>query len=680
MQHTTYWRSFILGITLAATIGVSAHEDEEIDEVVVQAGRWQNLTGALTSASEGIVGQAEIEARPRLRTGEILEVVPGLVVTQHSGTGKSNQLFLRGFNLDHGTDFATWVDGMPVNNPTHGHGQGYTDLNFIMPELIRSVEFRKGPYYAEVSDFSSAGAAYMTTVNRLDKGMVRVGLGENGFARVMAADSIEVADGDLLFGVQTHVYDGAWVGVEENLRRYNALARYSRSSELREWNITVMGYDATWDSADQVPQRAVDSGLVDEFGTIDDTVGGESSRFSLSGSWHEDRENGQLHARGYLISYDLDLFSNFTYFLDDPVNGDQFQQVDDRNILGGDITFNFRPIGKHRQNIGLMLRHDDIGDVGLFRTAQRQRLSTVRQDEVKQTSVGLYYDVDTEWNSRWRTSLGLRADYYNFDVARSNLAENTGTENDFLVTPKVNVVYAPTDDLELFFSAGRAFHSNDARGVTIQTDPVTGEPAERVDPLVTSDGAEIGFRWFRAERLNISASLWWLELESELLFVGDAGNTEASPPSRRYGLEIPLYYRFNDVWTADLEMSFSEAEFDGGDEIPGALDTVISAGLTAQTQGGWYGSARLRHFGERPLLEDNSVRSDPSTVVNLSVGFRRDNLDLRLDVLNVFDEVDDDITYFYESRLPGEPAEGVADTHYHPMEPRMMRAYATWGF
>ena len=680
MQHTTYWRSFILGITLAATISVSAHEDEEIDEVVVQAGRWQNLTGALTSASEGIVGQAEIEARPRLRTGEILEVVPGLVVTQHSGTGKSNQLFLRGFNLDHGTDFATWVDGMPVNNPTHGHGQGYTDLNFIMPELIRSVEFRKGPYYAEVSDFSSAGAAYMTTVNRLDKGMVRVGLGENGFARVMAADSIEVADGDLLFGVQTHVYDGAWVGVEENLRRYNALARYSRSSELREWNITVMGYDATWDSADQVPQRAVDSGLVDEFGTIDDTVGGESSRFSLSGSWHEDRENGQLHARGYLISYDLDLFSNFTYFLDDPVNGDQFQQVDDRNILGGDITFNFRPIGKHRQNIGLMLRHDDIGDVGLFRTAQRQRLSTVRQDEVKQTSVGLYYDVDTEWNSRWRTSLGLRADYYNFDVARSNLAENTGTENDFLVTPKVNVVYAPPDDLELFFSAGRAFHSNDARGVTIQTDPVTGEPAERVDPLVTSDGAEIGFRWFRAERLNISASLWWLELESELLFVGDAGNTEASPPSRRYGLEIPLYYRFNDVWTADLEMSFSEAEFDGGDEIPGALDTVISAGLTAQTQGGWYGSARLRHFGERPLLEDNSVRSDPSTVVNLSVGFRRDNLDLRLDVLNVFDEVDDDITYFYESRLPGEPAEGVADTHYHPMEPRMMRAYATWGF
>ncbi|MFK7888419.1 MAG: TonB-dependent receptor [Gammaproteobacteria bacterium] len=669
-----------MSLSLGVMCAADAHENEDIDEIIVQAGRWQNPTGALTSASEGIVGQAEIDARPRLRTGEILEVVPGLVVTQHSGTGKSNQLFLRGFNLDHGTDFATWVDGMPVNNPSHGHGQGYTDLNFIMPELINTVEFRKGPYYAEVSDFSSAGAAYLSTVNKLEQGMVKVGLGENGFAKVFAADSFELAEGDFLFGVQTHVYDGAWVGVEENLRRYNALARYSRSNEQREWNITVMGYDATWDAADQVPLRAVESGLVDAFGTIDDTVGGSSSRFSLSGSWHEDRENGQLRARGYLVSYELDLFSNFTYFLDDPVNGDQFEQVDDRTILGGDVTFSFSPVGRHRQNVGLMLRHDDIGDVGLFRTAQRQRLSTVRQDEVNQTSVGLYYDVDTEWNSRWRTSFGLRADYYHFDVARSTLAENTGTDNDFLVTPKVNVIYSASDDLELFFSAGRGFHSNDARGVTIQTDPVSGEPTDGVDPLVTSDGAEIGFRWFREQRLNVSASLWWLELESELLFVGDAGNTEPSPPSRRYGLEIPLYYRLNDMWTADLEMSFSRGRFQNGDQIPGTLDRVISAGLSAETPGGWYGSARLRHFGERPLVEDDSVRSDPSTVINLSVGYRRENLDLRLDALNVFNEADDDITYFYESRLRGEPAEGFADTHFHPMEPRMVRAYATWGF
>ncbi len=684
MRTYVLCRPWMVCLLLACPIFAAAHENDDLEEITVQAGRWLNPTGALTSASEGIVGQAEIDARPRLRTGEILEVVPGLVVTQHSGTGKSNQIFLRGFNLDHGTDFATWIDGMPINNPTHGHGQGYTDLNFIIPELVSTLEFRKGPYYAEVSDFSSAGAAYMSTVDKLEQSILKVGVGENGFARLLAADSVELAGGDLMFGVQTHVYDGPWVDVDEDLRRYNGIARYGRADDRREWNVTFMGYDAQWDSADQVPLRAVQSGLVDALGTIDDTVGGSTSRYSLSGSWHEDRTHGKLRARAYFIDYELDLFSNFTYFLDDPVNGDQFQQIDDRQILGGDLSWQFLPQGRHQQNVGLMLRHDDIGDVGLFRTARRQRLGSVRQDEVKQTSVGAYYDVDTQWNSKWRSSLGLRADYFNFDVNRSTLLENTGSRSDFLMTPKVNIIYAPFDSTELFFSAGRAFHSNDARGVNIVTDPVTGDPADQVDPLVTSDGAEIGFRFFRERSLNVSASLWILELESELLFVGDAGNTEASLPSRRYGLEIPLYYRLNDIWTMDLELSLSRGRFRGdtpdGDQIPGTLDRVLSAGVTAQTPGGWYGSARLRHFGERPLLEDNSVRSDPSTVVNLSLGYRREKLDLRLDVLNIFDETDDDITYFYESRLPGEPAEGIADIHFHPMEPRMMRAFATWSF
>ncbi|MEM7083169.1 MAG: TonB-dependent receptor [Pseudomonadota bacterium] len=672
-------------VTSAVGVPAVAHENEDVlDEIIIKAGRWQNPTGAAVSASEGLVGQVEIDSRPRLRTGEILEVVPGLIVTQHSGSGKSNQMFLRGFNLDHGTDFATWVDGMPVNKPTHGHGQGYTDLNFIMPELIRTVEYRKGPYYAEVSDFSSAGAAYMSTFNRLDDGMIKLGVGENGYTRLFGANSLEVGGGDLLIGGQSHFFDGPWVGVEEDLKRYTGLARYHRKTDSNEWNVMFMAYDAEWDSADQVPQRAVQSGLVDEFGTIDDTVGGDTSRFSLSGSWHQDFANGSLRARGYWIDYELDLFSNFTYFLDDPVNGDQFEQVDDRQVFGGDLVWEFPRKGRHSQSVGLMIRHDDIDEVGLFRTSERQRLSTVRQDTVSQTSVGAYYDLNTEWNEQWRTSVGLRADYYHFDVERSTLDVNTGSDSELLITPKLNVIYGFSDSTEAFFSAGRAFHSNDARGVTIVTDPVTGDPAERVDPLVASDGAEIGFRTVLDQRLNVSASLWYLELESELLFVGDAGNTEASRPSRRYGLEIPLYYRFNDIWTVDVELSLSRAQFKGddpgGDEIPGSLDRVVSAGISAQTRTGWYGSARMRHFGKRPLIEDNSVQSDPSTVFNMSVGYRVNNWDLRLDVLNLFDETDDDITYFYTSRLPGEPAEGVDDIHYHPMESRSLRAHITWRF
>ena len=671
----------LLLLSFPLAVPALAHEDPPVDEVLVE-GRWDNPTGYLSSASQGVVGQAEIDARPRLRTGEILEVVPGLIVTQHSGTGKSNQMFLRGFNLDHGTDFATWIDGMPVNMPTHGHGQGYTDLNFIIPELVRSLEYRKGPYYAEISDFSSAGAALMSTYNRLPAGIAKLGVGEDGFVRGLVADSIEAGGGDFLYGVQAHYYDGPWVGVEENLDRYNGLLRYSQSTDEGEWNVTFMGYDAEWDSADQVPLRAVEAGLVSSLGTIDDTVGGASSRYSLSGSWHRDFESGRLRARAYTIDYELDLYSNFTYFLDDPVNGDQFQQVDDRTIYGGDISWQMQR-GDANHTVGLMMRYDDIGEVGLFRTANRERLSTVRRDEVRQYSAGLYYDYDIQWSPKWRGSFGVRADYYDFDVHTSTIEANTGTESEALVTPKFNVIYAPNEATELYLSAGRAFHSNDARGTTITVDPVTGEPADTVDPLVESDGAEVGIRLFRDRTLNLSAALWYLELESELLFVGDAGNTEASRPSRRYGLEIPVYYRPNDVWTFDMELALTDSRFTGsdpaGDEIPGALDQVVSAGVSAQYPNGYYGSLRVRHFGERPLIEDGSVESGASTVFNLSVGHRGERLDLRLDVLNLFDEEDDDITYFYESRLPGEAA-GVEDVHFHPMEPRSVRAYATWNF
>ncbi|NNF16850.1 MAG: TonB-dependent receptor [Gammaproteobacteria bacterium] len=667
--------------SLLVSLPVSAHEDPPVEEVLVE-GRWDDPTGALSSASQGVVGQIEIDARPRLRTGEILEVVPGLIVTQHSGTGKSNQMFLRGFNLDHGTDFATWVDGMPVNMPTHGHGQGYTDLNFLIPELVKSLEYRKGPYYAEVSDFSSAGAALLSIANRLPKGIAKIGAGEDGYLRGLVANSVETGDGDFLYALQAHYYDGPWVGVKEDLDRYNGLLRYSQSTESSEWNLTFMAYDAKWNSADQVPLRAVTAGQVSALGTIDDTVGGASSRYSLSGSWHRDFAAGRIRARGYVIDYELDLFSNFTYFLDDPINGDQFRQVDDRNVYGSEISWQMQR-GDATHTFGLMTRFDNIGEVGLFRTARRQLLSTVRRDKVRQLSLGLYYDYDVKWSSRWRGSFGVRADYFDFDVHTSTIEANTGTESEALLAPRFNIIYAPNRFTELYASAGRAFHSNDARGTTISVDPVSGDPAEPVDPLVKSNGAELGLRLFRDRRVSVSAALWYLELDSELLFVGDAGNTEASRPSRRYGLEIPVYYRPNDVWSYDVELALTNSGFTdadpAGDDIPGALDRVISAGISAQFPDGFYGSLRVRHFDERPLLEDSSVVSEASTVFNLSLGHRSERLDLRVDVLNLFDEKDDDITYFYESRLRGE-AVGVEDIHFHPMEPRAVRASITWRF
>ena len=425
---------FVLCAALLTGGFAIAHEGDEIDEIVVKW-RWDRPFGMAVSASEGVVGQAELDIRPRLRTGDMLEVVPGLIMTQHSGSGKSNQMFLRGFNLDHGTDFATWIDGMPINQPTHGHGQGYTDLNFIIPELVDTLEFRKGPYYAEVQDFSSAGAAFFSVASKLDAPIIKLGLGESGFGRLLLADSFESERGDLLVGLQGHGYDGPWVGVSEDLESYTGLARYSEIGDAGEWSLMFMGYDASWDSADQVPRRAVDSGIVSPLGTIDDTVGGSTSRYSLSARWHRDLEtSGALTVRAYAIDYELDLYSNFTYFLDDSDSGDQFQQVDDRTTWGGDILWK-RPLGRDTtHNLGLNLRTDDIDEVGLFHTTARQRTGTVRQDHVLQWNTGLFYDIDHRFNDRWRGTLGVRADWFDFDVRDSNVASNAGERSDAIVS------------------------------------------------------------------------------------------------------------------------------------------------------------------------------------------------------------------------------------------------------
>ena len=669
--------------SLAAAAAAALHAQPTPRDEIVVLGRWDNPVGSTRSASQGVAGYLEIESRPRLRTGEILEVVPGVIVTQHSGSGKSNQMFLRGFNLDHGTDFATFVDGMPVNLPTHGHGQGYTDLNFLIPELVERLEYRKGAYYAEVADFSSAGAAYLSTYRQLDRGFLKVGLGENDYLTALAADSVEAAAGTLTYAVQANRYDGPWSDIEENATRNHLLLRYAgETSKGSAFNIALMGYDATWSSADQIPRRVLEGGLIGRFGSLDPSLGGETSRYSLSGDWSADVGAGRLRLNAYTIDYDLDLFSNFTYFLDDPLDGDQLEQIDKRRVTGGDLAYSLAN-GATTHTVGMTLRYDDIGDVGLFRTRALERVSTVRRDSVEELAVGVYYANETRWSERLRSVLGLRADHYDFDVT-SDLAANSGSAGDSLLSPKISVIYSLTEAAELYLSAGRAFHSNDARGTTITIDPASGVPADAVDPLVPARSVELGVRAFVADRWNVSAALWRVELDSELLFIGDAGNTEASRPSLRQGIEVPLYYRLTERMTLDVEVSVGEARFTdaaaAGDEIPGSIDRVLAAGFTFEQPQGFYGSARLRYFGDRPLVEDSSVRSESSSVVNLGLGFRRGAVDVRLDVLNALDSDDDDITYFYASRLPGEPLEGVEDLHFHPLEPRTVRAHATWRF
>lgn len=660
---------------------------ENIDDTVTLkqvtvVGRRQNLVGEAVSASEGIVGSTDIADHPLLRTGDLLEFVPGLIATAHAGSGKANQYFLRGFNLDHGTDFSTSIDGMPVNMRTHGHGQGYTDLNFLIPEAIDSLTYRKGTYYADVGDFSSAGSAQFHVSDTVEQGQATLTAGEDGYGRLVVVDSVKAGAGDLLYAGELQTYDGPWTDIDEDVRKKNLLLRYSVDAGGGRAHVTFMGYDNSWNSADQIPQRAVDQGLISEFGSLDTSVGGESSRYSLSGGWTGPAFGSTLDASVYAIEYKLSLWSDFTYFLDDPVDGDQFEQVDDRKIYGFKLSQQWDR-GRSRWRVGADGRFDDIGRVALLNTVDRVPVGTVRDDSVREGSIGLYVANEFRFNDQWRSYVGVRRDEYDFDVD-SSLAANSGGKRAGITSYKASVAYQPIDPLELYASYGTGFHSNDARGTTITVDPGTGDPVQKVDPLVGSKGAELGARMHFSDRLQGTLAFWSLKLDSELLFVGDAGTTEPSRPSQRDGVEAGLYWFPNEHYTANLEASYTNARFTdvdpAGEEVPGSIPLVVGAGVTAHYDNGWLASAQLKHFGRYPLIEDDSVESGGSTIVNLRVGREWERIGLYLDVLNLLDSEDHDIDYYYTSRLAGEPAGGVDDVHFHIFPSRSLRLSLRYAF
>ena len=663
---------------------VCSHDEIALQEIVIE-GREINLVGDAVSASEGVVGQAEIDIRPIARTGEILELIPGMVVTQHSGSGKANQYFLRGFNLDNGTDFATFVDGMPVNMRSHGHGQGYTDLSFLIPETIAKMTYRKGAYYADIGDVSGAGGASMETADRLERNLAKLAMGENGYQRALVMSDVKLGTGDTVFAIERQQYDGPWTDIEEDVQKSNLLLKHSQPLGDGQFSLVLMGYDNSWISADQIPVRAIQRDVIGELGSIDNSVGGESSRYSLS----VNVQDGPWSGSAYVIDYDLNLWSNFTYFLEDESNGDQFEQVDDRRIYGGQIEYAMasslaeRPMSNR---FGVQFRVDDIQEVGLYHTQRRERLGVTRSDKINQSSVSLFWENRIDWNQHIRTVYGARYDNLRFDVNDRagvnrfgvNLMSNGGKSNDQLLSLKGSLIYQFNDEWEAYLSAGQGFHSNDARGTTIIVDTYTGATADRVDQLVRSNGYELGVRSFIGDKLNLSAALWLLRLDSELLFVGDAGNTEASRPSSRKGFELVAYYRFTDQISTDLEYAYTDAEFRDsapeGRDIPGAVLDVLQLGLNLDTGESWFGSLRYRYFGERQLIEDGSVTSDGSGTLSLRLGYKRPKWRATFDVLNIANSNDHDIDYFYESRLPKElSGTATEDVHFHPIEPRAVR-------
>jgi hypothetical protein len=637
------------------------------------------LIGIASTASSGVVAASEIEDRPVARPGDLAERVPGVIISQHSGEGKANQYYVRGFNIDHGTDLALSVAGMPVNLPTNGHGQGYADLNFVVPELVGGIQFKKGTYFAEEGDFSAAGAIRMNYLNVLERPILKVEAGEYGYRRALVAASPRVGKGNLLAAFELGTNDGPWVRPDD-YQKLNAVLRYSQGTAQSGLSLTGLFYDAKWSSTDQVPRRAIESGDISRFGNIDPTDGGRSHRHSLIAAWQHGDARSVTRVEGFVSEYGLNLFSNFSYFLSDPVNGDQFEQRDDRWITGLQASRLWVLGGTDRPTelvVGMQLRYDDIAPVGLYSTRARDRLSTIREDDVRQASAALYVQADTQWASKVRTVIGMRGDLYRFDV-RSSDPLNSGRETATRPSPKLTLALGPWARTEVYANYGWGFNSNDARGATITRDPTTGEPAERVDPLVRARGAEFGVRTLAAPGLHATAALWGLDLDSELLFVGDAGTTEPSRPSRRRGVELTADYAPHAWLKLDASYAYSSARFTDqdpvGDRIPGAIEGAFAAGLAVHDLDRWSGSLRVRWFGPRPLIEDDSVRSNSSTLVNADVSFAlKPGWSIQVSAFNLLDAKVSDIDYFYTSRLPDEAAKGVDDIHTHPSAPRTFR-------
>ena len=660
------------------TDGINNGKDGDAIQTVTVAGNYDNAIGTSNAASQGSVTANLIGNRPALRTGELLEFVPGMIVTQHSGDGKANQYFLRGFNLDHGTDFATYVDGMPVNMRSHAHGQGYSDLNFLMPELVQRIDYKKGPYFADEGDFASAGAAHIRLVDKLPQGIASMSLGRYGYQRAVLANSLAAANGTLLYGLELNRNNGPW-DTPENVRKYSVILRYSQGTQDDGFNITAMAYKNSWNSTDQVPLRAVQSGLIDRFGAIDSTDGGQTSRYSLSYSMRKRTQDSLFEMDAYAVQSSLDLFSNFTYFLDNPDGGDQFNQSERRRMLGFNMSKSwFSNIGglDMRNKVGLQTRYDNVSPVGIYNTIAQQRISTIRQDEVKEASAGLYAENTIQWLPKLRSIAGVRYDAYHFNV-NSSIQGDSGKVNDHIVSPKLSLIFGPWDKTEYFANYGSGFHSNDARGTT-QTRLPDGGASTPVTPLVKTKGGELGMRTEIIPGLQSSLALWRLDIDSELLFVGDAGETEPSRASRRTGIEWNNHYIAAPWLLLDLDLAASRARYTQYDPvgayIPGSIDRVASFGVTITDIGRWYGGFDLRYFGPRPLIEDNSVRSSSTTLAYARIGYKiSPKTKLTLDVFNLFDKQASDIDYYYQSRLKGESADGVNDVHFHPVEPRTMR-------
>jgi len=671
------------GIAAAAAAPTAADPGpDKLSEVVVTAERLQ-LIGHTSTASEGIVVNDELALTPAYRPGQLLETVPGLQVTSHSGEGKANQYLMRGYNLDHGTDLAVGIDGMPVNNPTHAHGQGYTDLNFMVPELATNIKFTKGTYYADRGDFASVGSIHLSYLDRIDNQLKLTG-GNFGFQRVLAAGSAAAGSGNVLGALELQHYDGPWDSSDDQ-RKVNAVLRYSRGDEQDGSSLTGMFYHGLWNSTTDQPERAIQQGLIGRFGTLDPSDGGRAQRWSLSGQYHAPIGDGQLNANSYLVNTQLTLWNNFTHFLTDPANGDQEAQTENRYIAGGAVSYQLpMQISDITTDwlTGAQVRYD-INDLSRLPTARRailpqadDPLNFSETDHVHLLNLSLYVQGTTRWTTWFRSVVGIREDH----IRGIDSGTNSGRASQSLFQPKLSLIFTPAPTTELYLSAGRGFHSDDLRGVTQAA--ATGQPGA---PLIARQtGEELGLRQQLAQgKVAVTLAVFNLDAESETTYDPDAGEDGAGPGSRRYGFEVNLTYQalkwleFYASYSGD-HARFTTDSDDGtghvGRYLANAPFATGSFNVYVKNLGPWSGGLEYRYLGREPLTPDNHVQSSGYGEWNADVRFAfAPDWSAGLGVYNILNHHANAAEFWYVDRLPGEPVDGVSDLHVHPLEPLAVR-------
>ncbi len=640
----------------------TAQPQDQSDIVIF--GRGEAKIGIAQAASEGSVSGSDLLVRPLLRVAELVEAVPGMVAAQHSGSGKANQYFLRGFNLDHGSDFTTYIDGVQMNLRTHGHGQGYLDLNGLIPEIVEREDYRKGPYRADGGDFALAGGVYMRTIDHYDRPWISAEVGSFDWRKVAAGGTVTgVAGGDLTLVGQAKTYDGPWQ-LPEHLRSYSGFLKYSRPLGSDRLAISLQGYHATWDPTEQIPERAIGTAIcADVFCSPDPSAKGMTTR--LIGNIALEGQNYRANLYGQY--YNWWMYSNPTYANPDGSSA-QILQFDRRYIIGFTGERRWALADTVKLAVGTEERLDQIGKVGVYHTDDRATIESLGSYRVSEASGAVYTEATWEPADGLRLIGGLRGDYYRYtvrpnDAAAANLGQGSGDAA--LVSPKASIAYRVLPNLELYANWGGGFHSNDVRGA------VTTTP---VPVLARGTGKELGAR-FQRNRLTITATYWWLDLGSELRFVGDSNSVEPTGASRRHGIELVGFWRPFPWLALDGNFTISTARYDNGDRIPNAFENAGSLGASI-IAGRWEASLRLRHLGPYPLVEDNSQRDHGSDVVNARAAYKLGKAQIYAELLNVLDSRDKDIAYYYESYLPAIDSAPQDGRLSRVVEPRTLRVGA----